>query len=84
MSVIFVRMYSYTEVCTFPKVVPQVRTEYVLLFLSMYLVHTRTYCVYKILQGMLFYVVRGCTPVGNDTVCAWHVCSGASTLNQSP
>ena len=58
MSVICVRMYSYTEVRTFPKVVTQVRTEYVLFFLSTYLVHTRTYCVYKILQGMLFYVVR--------------------------
>jgi hypothetical protein len=23
-------------------------------------------------------------PVGNDTVCAWHVCCGAPTLNQCP
>ena len=58
MSVICMSMYSYTEVCTFPQVVLHVRTKYVLFFLSTYLVHTPMYCVYKILQGMLFYVVR--------------------------
>ena len=37
------------------------------------------YCVYTIIAGD---AVLCRMPVGNDTVCAWHVCCGAPTLNQ--
>ncbi len=56
---------------------PKVRTQYVLFSQSTYLVHTGMYCVYKntavdaVLCGM---------PVGNNTLHAWHVCSGAPIL----
>jgi hypothetical protein len=39
------------------------------------------YCVYKIIAGD---AVLCLMPVGNDTVCAWHVCGGAQKLNQCP
>jgi hypothetical protein len=61
--------------------VRQVRTLYVLISQITYLVHPGMYCVYKNMAGDAFL----CTmPVGNDTVCAWHVRGFAPTLHQCP
>ena len=39
------------------------------------------YCIYK---NIAVDAVWCCMPVGNDTMCAWHVCGGAPILNQCP
>ncbi len=49
--------------------------------LSTYFVHTSMYCV---CNNIAEDAVLCCMPVRNDTVCAWHVCCGAPTLNQCP
>ena len=46
--------------------VPEVRTKYVLFFLSTYSVHIGMYCTYKNLARDAFLCRM---PVGNDTVC---------------
>ena len=66
MCVISMSMYSYTEVRTFPQVVLHVRG---------------TYPYVLCLQNIAGDAVLGSMPVGNDTVCAWHVGCGAPTLN---
>ena len=48
---------------------------------STYLVHTGMYCVYK---NIAVDAVLCPMPVGNNTMCVWHVCSGAPILNQCP
>ncbi len=60
---------------------PHVRTKYVLFSQSTYLVHTGMYCVYKNIAGD---AVLCRLPVGNKTICAWHVCCGAPFLKQCP
>ncbi len=71
-------MYLYRHSTYFS---PQVRTWYVLFSRITYVVHTGMYCVYKniavdaVLCGM---------PVGNNTMCACHVCGCAPILNQCP
>ncbi len=51
---------------------------------STYCVHTGMYCVYNDDWNIAGDAVLCCMPVGNDTVCTWqwHVCCGATTLNQ--
>ncbi len=72
-----------------------VQTKYVLFTQSMYLVHTifteyvlGTYwyvlCSQKYCRGIWGDAVLCCMPVGNNTMCVWHVCSGALILICAP
>ncbi len=45
---------------------------------------SRTYQYALCLQNIAEDAVSCHMPVGNNTVCAWHVCNGAPTLNQCP
>ena len=74
-------LYEYVPVQASMYFVPKVRTstKYVLFSLSMYLVHIGMYCAYNNIAQNAFLCRM---PVGYDTVCRWHVCGGAPTLNQ--
>ncbi len=78
-------LYEYKLVHTGTYFSPQVLTKYVLSYLSMWVVHNGMYCVYKNIAGnAVLCMTVGNMTVGNNTLCAWHVCSGAQTLNQYP
>jgi hypothetical protein len=59
-------LYEYVLVYTITYFSPQVHTKYVQFFLSMCVVPTGMYCVYKNITGD---AVLCCMTVGNNTVC---------------
>ena len=75
--------------CDLCEYVPVHRSTY--LSPSTYLVRTifsqcvpGTYAYVLCLQNIAGDAVLGSLPVGNNTVCVWHVCCGAPTLNHGP